>query len=223
RRAGILLGEGIWKWRAQTYLDNQSFADFDNFLGKLIQYLSSSQKKTRLNISYESFYNGNDDVMVTAQYFNKNYEFDADATINITVKNKETNTFRTFPFIRKSTNYEVDLSGLSAGDYSFTVKVANENISSSGEFKILEYNVEQQFLNANVGKLQNLATNSQGKAYFTNQTDVLIDDLLSSEQFVTIQKSSINIVPLVDWKFLLAIIILSLSTEWFLRKYNGLI
>ena len=223
RREGILIGEGIWRWRSQSYLDNQSFTNFDDFMGKLVQYLSSNQQKTRLNVTYESFYNGNDDVKISAQYFNKNYEFDATATLNITLKNKGTEATRTFPFILKNTNYEVDLSGLPAGDYSFTVSVANENISKSGEIKILDYNVEQQFLNANVTKLQTLATNSQGTSYFIGDTKTLIDSLMNDNRFVTIQKSSKNVVPLIDWKFLLAIIALSLSAEWFIRKYNGLI
>lgn len=222
-REAFLTGEGIWRWRAQSYLDNKSFTNFDNFMGKLVQYLSSIQKKTRLNVNYESFYNGNDDVKVTAQYFNKNYEFDATATLNITLKNKDTEESRTFPFILKNTNYEVDLSGLPAGDYSFTASVANENISKSGELKILDYNVEQQFLNANVTKLKSLATNSNGASYFIADTKSLVDNLLKDERFVTIQKSSKNVVPLINWKFLLAIIALSLSAEWFIRKYNGLI
>ncbi len=222
-REAFLNGEGIWRWRAQSYLDNKSFTNFDNFMGKLVQYLSSIQKKTRLNVNYESFYNGNDDVKVTAQYFNKNYEFDATATLNITLKNKDTEESRTFPFILKNTNYEVDLSGLPAGDYSFTASVANENISKSGELKILDYNVEQQFLNANVTKLKSLATNSNGASYFIADTKSLVDNLLKDERFVTIQKSSKNVVPLINWKFLLAIIALSLSAEWFIRKYNGLI
>ncbi|MCK7591010.1 VWA domain-containing protein [Subsaxibacter sp. CAU 1640] len=223
RREALLLGEGIWRWRAQTYLDTKSFASFDDFMGKLVQYLSSNQKKTRLNVVYESFYNGNDDVQISAQYFNKNYEFDKSATLNITLKNKETEATRTFPFILKNNSYEVDLSGLPSGDYAFTVSVKNENVSNSGEIKILDYNVEQQFLNANVTKLQSLATNSQGKPYFINESDDIINELISDERFVTIQKSSKNVVPLIDWKFLLAVIVLCLSLEWFIRKYNGLI
>jgi hypothetical protein len=31
------------------------------------------------------------------------------------------------------------------------------------------------------------------------------------------------VVPLIDWKYLLAIIALALAAEWFIRKYNGLI
>ncbi len=223
KREAILLGEGIWRWRAQNYLDTKSFTNFDDFMGKMIQYLSSNQKKTRLNVAYESFYNGNDDVKISAQYFNKNYEFDVTATLTITLKNKNSEVLSSFPFILKNNNYEVDLGGLSAGDYTFTVTVENENISSSGELKILDYNVEQQFLNANFNKLQNLASNSKGEAFFIDNTKSIIDILLNDERYTTIQKSSKNVVPLIDWKLLLAIIALSLSAEWFIRKYNGLI
>ena len=123
----------------------------------------------------------------------------------------------------KNTNYEVDLSGLEAGNYTFTVKVNNENVSKSGELKILDYNVEQQFLNANVTKLQSLATKSEGKSYFIDNTTNFIDDLMNDERFATIQKSTKKVVPLIDWKYLLALIALSLGAEWFIRKYNGLI
>lgn len=223
KRAVVLNGEGIWRWRAQSYLDKKSFHDFDNFIGKIIQYLDSNQKRSRLNVSYESFYNGNDNVLLTAQFFNRTYEFDKTASLEITVKNKESEQSQKLPFILKQSNYQVDLSGLEAGDYVFTVQAQEENISQSGEFKILDYSVEQQFLNANVLKLQNLATLSQGTSYFINDTDALVDQLIKDERFPTIQKSTKKVVPLIDWKFLLAFIALSLSTEWFIRKYNGLI
>ncbi|WP_417371053.1 VWA domain-containing protein [Gelidibacter japonicus] len=223
KRAVVLNGEGIWRWRAQSYLDKKSFHDFDNFIGKIIQYLDSNQKRFRLNVSYESFYNGNDNVLLTAQFFNRTYEFDKTASLEITVKNKESEQSQKLPFILKQSNYQVDLSGLEAGDYVFTVQAQEENISQSGEFKILDYSVEQQFLNANVLKLQNLATLSQGTSYFINDTDALVDQLIKDERFPTIQKSTKKVVPLIDWKFLLAFIALSLGAEWFIRKYNGLI
>ncbi|WP_323788945.1 VWA domain-containing protein [Psychroserpens sp.] len=223
KREALLLGEGIWRWRAQSFLDEKSFNTFDNFIGKLVQYLSSKQRRSRLNVNYESFYNGNDNVKIIAQYFNKNYEFDANENINIILKNKDTDDTKTLPFVLKNTNYQVDLSGLDAGDYSFTVRTSNGTVSKSGEFKILDYNVEQQFLNANVTKLESLATNSDGKSYFIDNTSTIINDLLSDSRFATIQKSSKKVVPLIDWKYLLALIVLSLATEWFIRKYNGLI
>ncbi|MFD2914022.1 VWA domain-containing protein [Psychroserpens luteus] len=223
RREALVLGEGLWRWRAQAYLNENSFNAFDNFMGKLVQYLSTNKRRTRLNVNYESFYNGNDNVRITSQFFNKNYEFEDNANLNITLKNKETDDVKSFPFVLKNTSYEVDLSGLEAGDYSFTVKVNNENISKSGELKILDYNVEQQFLNANVTKLRTLATNSEGTSYFIDNTSALANDLINDSRFATIQKSTKKVVPLIDWKYLLGLIALSLAAEWFIRKYNGLI
>ncbi len=223
RREAVLFGEGLWKWRAQSYLNEKSFNRFDDFIGKLVQYLASNKRKNRLKVTYESFYNGNDDIIIFAQYFNKNYEFDARGNLSVLVKDKSSGTKRTLPFILRNNNYQVNLSSLPASEYSFTVKVDGESISHSGAFKILEYNVEQQFLNANVTKLRQVATNTKGNSYFIDNTDALFTDLLKDNRYQTIQKSNKNTVPLIDFKFLLFLIAFSLAVEWFLRKYNGLI
>ena len=34
RREAVLFGEGIWQWRAQSFLNTKSFSGFDNFIGK---------------------------------------------------------------------------------------------------------------------------------------------------------------------------------------------
>ncbi|MBU3822257.1 VWA domain-containing protein [Flavobacteriaceae bacterium XHP0103] len=223
RREAVLFAENIWQWRSQSYLDNNSFNNFDDFIGKVIQYLASNKKRNRLNVDYESFYNGNGNVIIKAQIFNQNYEFDNRETLTITLKDNITEETKSFPFVLKNNNFQVDLSNLPPSEYSFTVKADNENISQSGNFQVLEYDVEQQFLNANVTKLQSLATNSQGKSYFVTNTSDLANDLLEDNRFQAIQKSNKTTIPLIDWKYLLILIALSLTIEWFLRKYNGLI
>ncbi|WP_179006961.1 VWA domain-containing protein [Winogradskyella forsetii] len=219
----ILNGEDIWRWRAQSFLNTNSFNNFDEFINKLVQYLSSNKKRKRINIDYKSFYNGNDDVIITAQYFNKNFEFDNSASLSIVLKNKEDESIREVPLLLNNGNFTVDLSGIKAGLYDFTVKHNSESVAASGSFQVLEYNVEQQFLNADLTKLRSLAVNSGGEVYFINDSEVLIDNLLNDNRYRTIQKSTKNIVPLIDWKYLLGLIALSLFAEWFIRKYNGLI
>ena len=223
RREAALFGENLWQWRAQNYLNTKSFNQFDNFIGKIVQYLASNKRKKRLNVDHESFYNGSSSVIINAQYFNKNYEFDNRESLTINLKDKDSDNIFEFPFVLKSNSYQVDLSSLSASEYEFTVKANNENISQSGGFKILEYNVEQQFLNANVTKLQQIATNSNGESYFIANYNELTNELLIDERYTSIQKSNKNIIPLVDWKYLLFLIAFCLAIEWFLRKYNGLI
>lgn len=222
-RRALLLGENIWKWRAQSYLNNKSFKEFDSFIGKLIQYLASSKKRDRLNINFESFYYGHDNIKISAEFFDKNYVFNPNTSLEITLKDVKANKTVKYPMLLKNNYYEIDLSSSPASEYEFIIRPTTENISKSGSFSILEFEVEKQFLNADVTKLEQLATNTKGKSYFVDNSEHLLNDLINDKRFTPIQKSKENIVPLIDWKWLLAIIAFTLSTEWFLRKYNGLI
>ena len=176
-----------------------------------------------MEVTYETFYYNNNALRVSAQYFDKNFVFDNRAQLNISVKNEETEELTQFPMLLKNNFYEVDLNSLPAGNYSFTVSVKDEGIARSGNFTILEFNVEQQFLNANVTKLQRVATNTGGTSYFIDQTEALITALVENDNYKSVQKTDQKVVPLIDWKYLLGLIVLALSTEWFVRKYNGLI
>lgn len=219
QRHGFLFGENAWQWRAKSFLEEESFNTYDEFFGKLIQYLASNKRRERLRLDYNSFYNSGEDIVLQAQYFDKNYEFDARGKLNLTVKNKETDASQIFPFLLRNNQYEVDLSNLPAGDYTFTAKVEGEQLSKSGSFTIVDFEVEKQFLNANLSAFQQLSD----EIYFPNQFEEIKQQLLQSPEFKPIQKSKQEISPLIDWVYLLAIIVFCLSSEWFLRKYYGLI
>ena len=221
KRDAIWDGEGFWRWRARSFLETESFQNFDDFIGNLVQYLASNKRRSRLEVSSETFYYNNSPIKISAQYFDKNYVFDNRASLNITVKNNETEQQTVFPMLLRNNYYEVDLNSLPAGEYNFTVSAANEAVSSSGNFTILDFNVEQQFLNADVSKLRRVAQNSNGKAYFTAQSDSLINALVANTNYQNIERSEQKVVPLIDWKQLLALIVLALAAEWFIRKYNG--
>lgn len=223
RKISLWDGEGLWQWRAHSFLEYQSFQPFDEFVGSLVQYLASNKRRSRLEVSFESFYYSNNPIKVSAQYFDKNFVFDNRAQLEITAKNKDSEEKRVFPMLIKNNYYEVDLNSLAPGDYDFTISVKDEAVARSGTFTILDFDVEAQFLNGNVTKLQRIATHTEGKAYFLKDENKLIDSLVSDESLRPIEKSQRKVVPLIDWKYLLALISFLLSTEWFIRKYNGLI
>lgn len=223
KRSAVLLGEDIWKWRMQDYRENKSYEKFDKFIGKLVFYLASDKKRDRLETDHENLYDGSSPVVVTAQYFDKNYLFSPDASLRIEVKKDGDTSGKTYPMLLRNNYYEADLSDLEAGEYSFTVRVEGENLQRSGQFRILEFDVEQQYGNADTRKLQTLSGNSGGRLFYDTQTEKLQAILMEDERFKPVQKSKENIVPLLDWKILLFLIVLLLSAEWFLRKYKGLI
>lgn len=223
KRDAIWDVEGIWRWRAQSYINSNSFQQFDDFIGNLVQYLASNKRRNRLEVQSESFYYNNNPIKIDAQYFDENFVFDSRASLNISVTNTENKKNTVFPLLLKNNFFEVDLNSLPAGEYNYTVAANNGAISRSGNFTILDFNVEQQFLNADVGKLRRISEKTNGKSYFVTEADALIKALVKDDSYKNIQKSEQKIVPLIDWKYLLALIVLALAGEWFLRKYNGLI
>lgn len=223
KRDAIWDGEDLWRWRAQSYLNSESFQDFDEFIGKIVQYLASNKRRSRLEVSNETFYYNNLPMLVSAQYFDKNFVFDNRAQLEIQLQHQDTETQTVFPLLLKNNYYEVDLSSLEAGNYNFTVSVKDETVSRSGSFTILDFNVEQQFLSANLKKLKRLAARSGGSYSLLSNPNSLISNLITNEAFKPIQKPIEKVVPLIDWKYLLILIALFLSAEWFIRKYNGLI
>ena len=87
----------------------------------------------------------------------------------------------------------------------------------------MDFEIEKQFVNPDVARLTQLAANTNGKAYYPNQVDALIKVLSENPNYVPVQKAVITQSPLIDWKGLLIILIVSLAVEWFVRKYNGLL
>ncbi|MFC6876418.1 hypothetical protein ACFQZF_11380 [Flavobacterium myungsuense] len=223
KRSAFLLGENLWKWRLQSHVDTQSFEKFDLFIDKTIQYLASTNSKKSLVVNHESFYNSGEAIEITAQYFNKNYEFDEKARLPISVTNKKTRQFKKYDLLKTNTAFKVNLDGLSAGQYTFSVKELNSNTAYNGYFEILDFDIEKQFVNPDVSKLTQLAKQTQGKVHYPDQVDALIKVLLENENYKAVQKAIVKKTPLIDWIWLLVLIAITLSSEWFIRKYNGML
>jgi len=222
-RTAFLIGENLWKWRLKSHSDTQSFEKFDVFLDKTIQFLASFNTRKNLVVTHENFYNSGDAIEISAQYFNKNYEFDEKARLTITAVNKNTKQTKRYDLLKSANSYKVNLDGLEAGAYSFTVKELTSNASYSGQFDVLDFDIEKQFVNPDVMRLKQLTTQTKGQLYLPNQVDDLIQSLLSNENYKTIEKETVKKTPIIEWVWLLVLIALSLAAEWFIRKYNGLI
>lgn len=223
RRSAYLFGENIWKWRAENYLNKKSFTDFDIFLDKTIQFLASNNARKSLVVNHERFYNSGEGIEITAQYFNKNYELDEKARLTISVTNTKTKQVKNYDLLRTSNAFQVNLDGLTAGNYKFTVKELNSNSSYSSGFEVLDFDIEKQFVNPDWNKLNQLAVQTQGKAFLANQVDALIKKLSEDESYKPVQKTIVKKSSLVDWVWLLVLLAISLAAEWFIRKYNGLL
>lgn len=220
-KKAFLFGEGLWKWRSNSYLDSESFQSFDEFTGNIIQYISSKKIRNRLDVDIETMYNANSILKIGAFYVDDNYQFDDRATLFCSVLNTNTKEKKTYPFVLTGNSYQLELSSLESGEYEYVVSVENQNISKKGIFIINEFKVEEQFSVANKEKLEKLVDKTNGKLYFENKYKQLIDELLIDQRFLTLQKSFETNDKIINWQWIMVLIISLLSIEWFTRKYHG--
>lgn len=222
-RSAYLLGENSWKWRMESHVMNQSYEKYDQFIDKIIQYLSTNSAKKSLLVEHESFYNSGETIEIFAQYFNKSYELEENANLSINLTNKNTKSTKNYNFSKANNGYQAIFDGLEPGNYAFQVKESSSNASYNGSFEVLDFDVEKQFVNPDVSKLQQLANQNKGAVIYPNQIDKLIQKLLEKNTYLPVEKSLVKNSPLIDWIFLLILLAVSLASEWFIRKYNGLL
>src|SRR5699024_141708 len=218
RRYGFLFGENSWRWRGKSFRQKGSFEAYDEFIGKLVQYLASDKRRERLSVDFKSFYNSGEKILIRAHYFDENYQFDPRAELSAKLRNRKTGETREMPFLLKGNRYALNLSNLPPGEYKFTVQVEGHHITKDGTFTIIDFDVEKQFMRANTQKLAKIADHG---LFYLDKPKELIAKLLEDPDYKPVQKSHTKTSPLIDWWYLLAIIIGSLSIEWFMRKYRG--
>ena len=221
QKFAALFGENIWKWRAASFLSTNSFQDFDEFIANLVQYVSSNKKRERLSVVYENIYAANESISIRAYYLDKNYRFDTRSTLNLKLTNTDSKVSQNIPFSLKSNSFEATLNDFVVGNYNFIIQVNNQEISKRGAFKITDYQIERQFASANKKKLSRLALKTGGEIFNANENNILIKKILNDKRYFTTQKEVVIKKQLIEWEFVLFIIVFLLSVEWFIRKYYG--
>ena len=221
QKVGVIFGEGVWKWRAASFRTSNSFQEFDQFIGNIVQYLSSKKKRNRLEINSENLYPANAVIPIAAFYTDKNYQFDARASLEISITNAQTKELTKLPFSLLNNAYQITINNLKPGEYRFKVSVLGQNITKRGSFKISAYQIEEQFTHANVDKLKKVAVKTGGKLFFKNEIATLTQNLLEDKRYYTVQKPILKEQNLINWQWILFLAISLFSIEWFLRKYEG--
>jgi hypothetical protein len=218
-KVAYIFGENIWRWRMKSYVDNSDFKAFDRFLDQLIQFTSSTETKKRLVTDIKSFYNRGNNNVINVQYFDKNYNFDPGQKISLSLQNKKDNKKYSYNLVLKNNRYSTKINDLPAGEYTYRVSAENQNLSDSGQFKVLDFLLEKSFYRADAEKLEQ----ASDTIFYRDQFMQLKNYLITQQEFKPIQKSIIKKESLINWRALLILIIVFLSLEWFSRKYHGLI
>lgn len=223
RKTGYLIGEGIWKWKLSAARDHDQPVVFNSLIGKIVQYLSVKDDKRKFIVRpVKQTFDENEHILINATLYNDSYATVNTPDINIRLKDEQGKSYN-FNFSKYESAYQLDAGILPPGNYSYTANttLGTQKYTAKGSFFINALIAEFQQTIANHQLLYSLSSQTNGKMYTPAQLLKIKDDLHQSGQAKTLSYEDRKYEELVNFKWLFVLILLLLSTEWFLRKRNG--
>jgi hypothetical protein len=221
-RTGVITGTDIWRWRLQNYLKAQNFDAFDEIINKIALYMSVKGDKSYFRVHSQEVYNENTPVEFTAEVYNESYELITDPDVRFVLTDGNGKEYVS-QFSKQNSSYYLNLGKLPVGDYSWEASTVagTKTYKKSGSFSVQEILLESMNLVANRDVMRAIAENTNGQCF----------DVRDMENLEKVIKENDNIKPIVTYNkkytlilnswIYLALIILLLGIEWFMRKWGG--
>jgi len=223
KRAGYLIGEGIWRWRLAEAQNEQKSNAFNTLISNAVQYISAKDDKRKFKVYMaKNTFDENENVPINAVLYNDSYVAVNTPDVSIQLKNEEGKIYN-FLFSRTETAYQLDAGMLPAGNYTYTATttLGNKKYSAQGIFYINTLVAEYQQTIANHQLLNTMALQTGGKMYMPQKLSLILNDIEKNEHVKTLSYEDRKYEELINFKWVFVLIITMLTLEWFLRKRNG--
>ena len=222
KKIGFFVGEGIWRWRMQEFVQNESNEGFDGLLQQMAQLLVAKDDKSKFRVSGKPTYENSEDIKFSAEVYNKSYEPVNNGEVEFLLTNENKEDFD-YLFSPKGDNYILNIGKLSPGKYSYKsiVKLEGEILTKEGDFSVTETKLELKNSQANHAIMHQLASITGGKSISVSQIGSLVDLISTDDSMKSVSYEEKEVDDLIEIKYLFLFILLFLSIEWFVRKRNG--
>lgn len=221
-KIGILQGEGIWRWKLANYRSAENTEAFDEIFQKTAQYLTTKKNNTPFRVSVPKKSKANEPVIVKAEVYNASMELVTNTTVDFRLTS-EKGTQQTYDFSVSGNYYSLNLGKLAAGNYKWTAstKIEGKLHQLSGDLVIESNDIELLDNTSNFEILDQLSTQTGGKFYLLSDYSQLLDELSKREDIRPVESQEQTVKNLIDYWWLILLIIAVFGTEWFIKRYNG--
>lgn len=120
-KLGVLVGDGIWKWRLSEFQETGKTAGFDELVSKLLQYLSTDDDRKRFrSFPVQHEFSSDGPAVIECQVFNDLFEPVYGNTIDIELKHEDgtASNYRYVTGPGSGSRYRI--GGLQEGIYRYT-------------------------------------------------------------------------------------------------------
>jgi hypothetical protein len=224
QKLGFLFGENLWRWRLANYLDQNDHKAFDELLQKTVQYLLVRQDRRFFRVVTSPSVMINEPVVFTAELFDQSYEPVLDQDIEIELVDEQGNTYP-FTMAHTGTVYTLNAGSFPPGIYRYKAQtnLGQEAFEEQGSFIVAPVHLEEIDLQANHKMLSRLTSAHNGKLVLAEDYETLIETLQEDQTIHAVAYPEKRFTELIALPWILVLILLLISAEWFLRKYNGLL
>jgi hypothetical protein len=178
-----------------------------------------TERKQTLELFYDKTNFDDQRIEIQARKYDSNLNLDLSAPLELRLDGVD----QAYPMYVNNGYYEIQLSDLDPGRYTFSIVDPSTEAMRSGSFEVVSYSAEQMSLTSDVSSLTYLAEKTEGKVFYPSQMEEAFAYLIDQPDFKPVEKIEKKLISGIDQKWLLALIVLSLSIEWIIRKYRGLV
>ncbi|WAC42421.1 hypothetical protein [Pedobacter sp. SL55] len=223
KKNGYLIGEGIWKWKLEEAKNENAYPLVAELISKTVQYLSVKDDKRKFKVyTNKSTFEENENVVLNATLYNDAFEPVNASEVKVQIKNSDGKAY-SYTFSKVGNAYQLDAGALPQGNYTYiaSTSLGDKKHTASGAFHVSAVITEYQQTTANHQLLNTIAQQTQGKMYTPANLLNIVDDLEQSGQVKTITYEDRRYEEMINLKWIFALILVLLTTEWFFRKRNG--
>jgi hypothetical protein len=219
---GFILGEGLWRWRSTCFQQSESHDSFNELVTKSIQYLAAKDDKSLFRVNGKNDFSENEDIVFDAELYNASYEALAGREISMRIKNDEGKEY-SYLFSANGELYRLNAGRLPVGNYTYEAKASSEGnvLSERGEFSVSPLQLEIINTIADHRLLNQFARENNGVMVGPSEMKKLTEEILAKKEIVSVSYENKQLDELINLRWICALILILLSTEWLLRKRAG--
>lgn len=222
-KTAVLCGEGLWRWKLYDFMQNKNNDAFFEIVNKTIQYLSvvNDKRPFKVNVA-KTIFAENEPILFDAQLYNASFEMLNTPDVALSIQNEQGKKFD-FEFTKTEQYYTLNAGFLPSGNYQFNAKTKLDNspFSLGGKFSVAALQLEDANTVADIALMRQLAISHQGQCVSLQNTESIINDLLSNNSLKPILYDQITTDSSINLWWILGLVALWLTAEWFIRKWSG--
>lgn len=215
-------GVNLWRWKLNT---NDVF-DFDSFITGIARWLSSAEERKLLTLKpVKKLFSENEVVEISAELLDESLTALEGEEIKLVISSTSVRREYIMNELGRGL-YETMTDQLPSGDYRYKGTVERNGqlyAADSGRINIGEIDFERSNLTADANFLSALAFYSGGKYYNSKNYDDVFSEYTRLDLKKAPVKSSFDEHRIWSNIYILMVIVLLLSAEWFIRKRAGML